>query len=59
MRRALASPRGFICGLGDRKSVGEAFDLGKVQIMLDGGDEQKTPRLKARSGVDPASVTFA
>ncbi len=56
---AIGFAAGFYGSLGDGKSVGEAFDLGKVQIMLDGGDEQKTPRLKPRSGVDPASVTFA
>ena len=49
----------FYRSLGEGKSVGKAFDLGKVQIMLDGGDEQRTPRLQPRPGVDPASVTFA
>ena len=56
---AIGFAAGFYGSLGDGMSVGEAFDLGKVQIMLDGGDEQKTPKLKVRSGVDPASVTFA
>ena len=35
---------GFYRGLGDRKSVAAALKLGKAQIMLDGSDEQKTPR---------------
>jgi len=56
---AIGFAAGFYRSLGEGKSVGKAFDLGKVQIMLDGGSEQSTPRLKARSGVDPASVTFA
>ena len=56
---AIGFAAGFYGSLGDGTSVGEAFDLGKVQIMLDGGDEQRTPQLKPRSGVDFASVTFA
>jgi hypothetical protein len=56
---AIGFAAGFYRSLGEGKSVGKAFDLGKVQIMLDGSDEQTTPRLKSRSGVDPASVTFA
>ena len=56
---AIGFAAGFYGSLGDGTSVGEAFDLGKVQIMLDGGDEQRTPRLKPRAGVDPASVAFA
>ena len=40
-------------------SVGEAFDLSRAQMMLDRSTEQQTPQLKTRSGVDPASVTFA
>ena len=50
---------GFYRGLGDRKSVAAALKLGKAQIMLDGSDEQKTPEIQSRPGVDPASVTFA
>ena len=45
---AIGFAAGFYGSLGDGMSVGEAFDLGKVQIMLDGGDEQRTPRLKPR-----------
>ena len=56
---AIGFAAGFYRSLGEGKSVGKAFDLGKVQIMLDGGDEQRTPRLKPKPGVDPASVTFA
>lgn len=55
---AIGFAAGFYRSLGEGKSVGEAFDLGKVQIMLDGGDETKTPRLKSRPGVDPAGVVF-
>ena len=60
---AIGFAAGFYRSLGEGKSVGKAFELGKVQIMLDGGldddDEQKIPRLKSRPGVDPTSVTFA
>jgi hypothetical protein len=59
---AIGFAAGFYSSLGDGTGVGKAFDLGKVQIMIDGadgGDEQRTPRLKPRPGVDPASVTFA
>jgi hypothetical protein len=56
---AVGFAAGFYGSLGDGLSVGEAFDLGKVQIMIDGGDEQKTPRLKSRAGVAPETVTFA
>jgi hypothetical protein len=56
---AIGFAAGFYGSLGDGLSIGEAFDLGRVQIMIDGGDEQKTPRLKARPGVAPETVTFA
>ena len=59
---AIGFAAGFYRSLGEGKSVAAAFKLGKAQIMIDGaddGDEQKTPRLKLRPGVDPASVTFA
>jgi len=59
---AIGFAAGFYRSLGEGKSVAAAFKLGKAQIMIDGaddGDEQKTPRLKPRPGVDPASVTFA
>jgi hypothetical protein len=56
---AIGFAAGFYRSLGDGTSVGKAFDLGKVQIMLDGGDAEKAPRLKSRPGVDPASVAFA
>ena len=56
---AIGFAAGFYGSLGDGMSVGDAFDLGKVQIMLDGGDEQGTPPVGIRPGVDPAGVTFA
>jgi hypothetical protein len=56
---AIGFAAGFYRSLGEGKSVGKAFDLGKVQIMLDGRDEKSTPRLKSRSGVKPGDVTFA
>ncbi len=56
---AIGFVAGFYRSLGEGKSVGKAFDLGRAQILLDGGDEQTTPRLKKRAGVNPASVTLA
>jgi len=56
---AMGFAAGFYGSLGDGLSVGEAFDQGKLQIMLDGGDEQKTPRLKSRAGVAAETVKFA
>jgi|GEM_PF-2272056 len=49
---------GFYRSLGEGLNVQEAFDLGNVQIMLDGGDEQKTPHLRTRKGVDANEVKF-
>ena len=43
---AISFAAAFYGSLGDAMSVGEAFDLGKVQIMFDGSTEQQTPRLK-------------
>lgn len=56
---AIGFAAGFYRSLGEGKSVGKAFELGKTQILLDGGDEEQTPQLESRPGVDPASVTFA
>lgn len=51
---------GFYRSLGEGLSVGEAFDLGKVQILLDGGDdEETTPRLRVKANTDATRVTFA
>ena len=55
---AISFAAGFYRSLGEGKSIGKALELGKAQIMLDGGDEQKTPEIKSRPGVDPAIVTF-
>jgi hypothetical protein len=49
---------GFYGSLGGGMSVGEAVDLSRAQMMLDGG-EQKTPGLKSWPCVNPARVTFA
>lgn len=56
---AIGFASGFYRSLGERLSVQEAFDLGNVQIMLDGGDEEKTPRLRTRKGVDAGAVVLA
>lgn len=56
---AIGFAAGFYRSLGEGKSVGKAFELGKTQILLDGGDEEQIPQLESRRGVDPASVTFA
>lgn len=55
---ALSFASGFYRSLGDGKTVQRAFNFGKAQIMLDGGDEQKTPHLRTRKGVDANDVRF-
>ena len=42
---AISFAVGCYPSLGEGMSVGKAFDLGKMQIMLDGGDAPRTPRL--------------
>ena len=56
---AISFAAGFYRSLGEGKSIGKALELGKAQIMLDGGTEEKTARLHARAGIDPAAVMLA
>jgi hypothetical protein len=45
--------KGFYEGLSFGKSVGEAFELAKLGIWLNGSDGHDVPRLHARAGVHP------
>jgi hypothetical protein len=56
---AIGFAAGFYRSLGEGKNVEAAFNLGTVQILLDGGNEQQTPRLKSRRGVNPQKIAFA
>jgi hypothetical protein len=46
----------FYRAIGFRRSLKEAFDQGKVAIMLEGIPEENTPELFVRQSVDPSSV---
>ncbi len=55
---AMSFASGFYRGVGEGKNINKALNFGKAQIMLDGGDEQKTPHLRTRKGVDANEVKF-
>jgi hypothetical protein len=46
----------FYRGLGFGRSVGEAFELGRAALLLEGISEDRTPQLLTRPGVDPRTV---
>lgn len=46
----------FYRALGFGRSVGEAFELGRVAVALAGSPENQTPRLFTRAGVDARAV---
>ena len=48
----------FYSALGYGRSVKEAFEQGKVAVMLEGIPEENTPVLLHRQGSDPALVQF-
>jgi len=48
----------FYSALGYGRSVKEAFEQGKVALMLEGISEENTPVLLHRRGIDPASVNL-
>jgi hypothetical protein len=56
---AIEFAAGFYQSLAYGKSVQVAFDLGRVQIELQGLSEAATPRLKTKEGVDPARIVLA
>lgn len=55
---AIAFATAFYQALGYGRDVKTAFDLGCSQIDLKGLDEQDTPQLKTRSGIDPQKIVF-
>jgi len=55
---AIAFAASFYQALGFGRDVRTAFDLGCVQISLEGLDDQDTPKLLANN-VDPKSIVFA
>ncbi len=48
----------FYRAIGFGRSVQEAFDLGKVALLLEGIPEDHTPELFVRKGVDAATLTL-
>ena len=48
----------FYRGLGFGRSLQEAFDQGKVAIMLEGIPEENTPELLVRENVDPTKIVL-
>ncbi|MBP7960481.1 MAG: CHAT domain-containing protein [Caldilineaceae bacterium] len=55
-RAALIFAASFYRAIGFARTVQEAFDQGKVALLLDGIAEEKTPVLLHRPGVDPSTV---
>lgn len=55
---AISFASGLYRGLGEGLSISRALSLGKAQIMLDGGIEQRTPNLRTRKGVDANHLIF-
>jgi hypothetical protein len=53
---AITFAASFYRAIGFGRSVKEAFEQGKVSLMLEGITEENTPELLARQGVDPATV---
>lgn len=53
---AITFASSFYRATGFGRSVLEAFDQGKVALMLEGIPEEKTPVLLVRQGIDPARV---
>ena len=55
-RAALIFAASFYRAIGFARTVQEAFDQGKVALLLEGIAEEKTPVLFHRPGVDPSTV---
>jgi hypothetical protein len=55
---AIVFAASFYRALGFRRSVREAFDLGKAALMLQGIPEDSTPELITRDGVDPGQIVL-
>jgi hypothetical protein len=57
-RAAIRFACGFYRALGHGRSVQTAFDLGVAEIDLPNLNEESTPRLLVKPGVDPKSIIF-
>jgi hypothetical protein len=55
-RAAIVFAAAFYQAIGFGRSVQEAFESGKTQLMLDGIPEEKTPELLIRKGVNPRKI---
>src|SRR5262249_40348480 len=55
---AIVFAASFYRALGFGRSVQEAFELGKVALLLEGLPEDKAPELLARSGIDASKVVL-
>jgi hypothetical protein len=57
-RAAIVFAAAFYQAIGFRRSVPEAFNQGKVALLLEGIPEEDTPELLVRTSVDPCRVTL-
>ncbi len=55
-RAAMIFAASFYRAIGFGRSVKEAFEQGKLALMLEGIPEENTPELLCRLGIDPAKV---
>lgn len=55
---AITFAASFYRAIGFGKSVREAFDQGVLALQLANIDEDKTPNLLVKKGVDPAKVNL-
>ncbi len=55
-KAAIIFAASFYRAIGFGRSVKEAFEQGKVALMLEGIPEETTPELLCKSGIDPSTV---
>jgi hypothetical protein len=55
---AIGFASGFYRSLGEGLNIKKAFELGKVQIILDGMEDANKFHLKMRPMIDPAKISF-
>ncbi len=53
---AIVFAASFYGAIGFGRSVQEAFEQGKAALLLEGIDEDKTPELIAKKGIDPSQI---
>jgi hypothetical protein len=53
---AITFAASFYRAIGFGRSIQEAFELGKVALMLEGIPEEDTPELLCRPGIDPSKI---